>query len=361
MTSQKLHLTKAAIEALPPVTRDTLIHDASQPGLALRCSPSGRKTFIVYRWHDGKPVKQKIGVWPSWSVAAARERARAIITELDTGGAPPPDTTLATLITDYTKHLRAQGARHPTYLEDLVRLHTPAGWLGRSAVSITRQDVVERHQTIATGAGPVAAARWVKALRSCYRHADLPCPATKVRINDSRPRSRFATKEEMARIETALATMSQQWQDYFHMLMYTGARRANVAAMRYENIHGATWLIPAKTFKTGEATEVHLLPQALEIIERRRGRSPWVFPADSKLGHIVEPYYAWQDVLERAQVKGLTIHDLRRTFAVRLVEAGLSLPIISKALGHRSPATTMRVYALATPDAYKSALDKVFG
>ena len=42
----------------------------------------------------------------------------------------------------------------------------------------------------------------------------------------------------------------------------------------------------------------------------------------------------------RAGVEDVTIHDLRRTFGSYLAGSGVSLPIIGRALGHATPAST---------------------
>jgi integrase len=60
----------------------------------------------------------------------------------------------------------------------------------------------------------------------------------------------------------------------------------------------------------------------------------------------------------RVGLRDLTIHDLRRTVAVRLVSAGASLPVIGAALGHRNLKTTQQVYALATRDDVRAAMER---
>ena len=45
---------------------------------------------------------------------------------------------------------------------------------------------------------------------------------------------------------------------------------------------------------------------------------------------------------EQARIKDLRPHDLRRTFASRMLDAGCDLSLLQKAMGHSSPATTAR-------------------
>lgn len=52
-------------------------------------------------------------------------------------------------------------------------------------------------------------------------------------------------------------------------------------------------------------------------------------------------------------------HDLRHTFAVEMIRAGVDIETVSKWLGHFDPGFTLRVYADMTPDMRQSAADKL--
>jgi len=67
---------------------------------------------------------------------------------------------------------------------------------------------------------------------------------------------------------------------------------------------------------------------------------------------------AFENACERTGIKNLRFHDLRHTFATRLVLAGVDLATVSKLLGHSSIQMTMR-YAHPTPEALKNAVSKL--
>jgi len=67
---------------------------------------------------------------------------------------------------------------------------------------------------------------------------------------------------------------------------------------------------------------------------------------------------AFNNACRRAGIKNLRFHDLRHTFATRLVLAGVDLATVSKLLGHSSIQMTMR-YAHPTPEALKNAVNKL--
>jgi integrase len=65
---------------------------------------------------------------------------------------------------------------------------------------------------------------------------------------------------------------------------------------------------------------------------------------------------AFKLACQRANIKNLRFHDLRHTFATRLVLSGVDLATVSKLLGHSSIQMTMR-YSHPTPEALKKAVD----
>ena len=64
---------------------------------------------------------------------------------------------------------------------------------------------------------------------------------------------------------------------------------------------------------------------------------------------------AFYNACHRAGIKNLRFHDLRHTFATRLVLSGIDLASVSKLLGHSTIHMTMR-YSHPTPEALKSAV-----
>ena len=86
---------------------------------------------------------------------------------------------------------------------------------------------------------------------------------------------------------------------------------------------------------------------AVGILRRRledRNGSAWVFPADTKSGHVVDPRKSWARVLRRSGIRDLRPHDLRRTLGSWQAIDGASLQIIGQTLGHSDSKATS-VYA----------------
>jgi integrase len=84
---------------------------------------------------------------------------------------------------------------------------------------------------------------------------------------------------------------------------------------------------------------------------------------DTKLGRAVpydNPFGAWDTTRTRVGLADVNLHDLRHTFASRLVMRGVPLLTVSKLLGHSNITMTMR-YAHLAPDAYDAAIDLLEG
>ncbi len=102
-------LTKRFVDALKPVSRDTLFRDDDLTGFALRVKPTGVRTWLIqYRNASGRTRKLALGKVGVLTPEEARQRARQRLGEV-AGGADPSATrsaargamTVATLCEDY--------------------------------------------------------------------------------------------------------------------------------------------------------------------------------------------------------------------------------------------------------------------
>jgi len=180
---------------------------------------------------------------------------------------------------------------------------------------------------------------------------------------DEVPRSRFLLPEEIDRFRNALEQEPPIMRDFFWMCLLTGARRGNVASMRWDKIDMqlAIWTIPAADFKNRSEHIIALSQAALAVLQRRANApvtSAWVFPSKGKTGHIVEPKRAWARVMKRSGLDDVRIHDLRRTVGSYLAIQGADGFLIAKILGHKDLRSTA-VYARLNLDPARKALERI--
>jgi integrase len=194
-----------------------------------------------------------------------------------------------------------------------------------------------------------------------------PNPAHGVQKFQEQSRDRFLSADELGRFLAALDDLATpaSARDYFTLLLLTGARRNNVRSMRWDDLDlaAATWRIPAEQSKNATPMILPLAPEAVALLEKRKAnvKGEFVFPSiglrvKSKSGHLDNHYAAWCDVLERAKIDNLHLHDLRRTLGSWLAIGGQSMPVIAKALGHRNTATTA-IYARLSIDPVRQGVN----
>ena len=164
----------------------------------------------------------------------------------------------------------------------------------------------------------------------------------------------------LSRPESLNNEPNEVFRDFFYICLLTGARRRNVQSMHWNdiNFHRSEWLI--KDTKNGESQIVPLSSQSLIILKQlhKDKNSEWVFPSSfSKSGHIEEPKKAWKNLLERADIKDLRIHDLRRTLGSWQAATGANSYIIGKSLGHKTQQATA-IYARLNTDPVRESVNR---
>lgn len=66
-----------------------------------------------------------------------------------------------------------------------------------------------------------------------------------------------------------------------------------------------------------------------------------------------------EKILNRAGIKGATMHTLRHTYATRCFEAGVDIKAISEQLGHKNVKTTYNIYVHLMDDTKEKEIDKL--
>jgi integrase/recombinase XerD len=130
------------------------------------------------------------------------------------------------------------------------------------------------------------------------------------------------------------------------MTMYGGGLRITEACqLQPGNIDSKRMLI--HVLGKGDRERYTILPQRLlEFLRqywRQRHPKDWVFPSDSKQGHIKPDSVrnVFHKALTAAHIhKPLSPHSLRHGFATHLLETGVDIKVIQELLGHKSLRTT---------------------
>jgi integrase len=377
--SEEISFTAARLEKItcPAGQERVWTRDAKCPGLQLMTTSAGTKAFYLRRKVNGRSERIRLGEYPALSIDEARNCVARLSGQIASGDNPADDRRarrgeitlddlFARYIDDYAK------AHKRTWQDDQEQFDRYLSeWKSRRLSSITRHDVQTLHATIGKQ-HKYAANRLLALLSAVYNFApDIGYagtnPAKGIKRFRENSRERFLQPDEMPRFLAALDDHPDQLiADVFRVLLFTGARRSNVQAMRWADVSfgSRTWTIPHEQAKGGDAMTVYLSDAALAVLRRRWSERTegdlYVFPGYGKTGHIVELKAAWKEILNRAKVEGVRVPARRRTYGSWLPAGGASLPMIGKALGHKSQQTTA-IYARLNINPIKGIVDTATG
>ncbi len=401
--TQKL-LKRVLDAALPLPDGAYCIWDTEVKGFRVRVRKSGRKTFELYYRTGRRQRLLVIGDYGPFTVDQARDVAKDAKRSAEKGGDPQHEKktkrdapTIADLIQLYLTEGRIDkpNKRESSWATDErdLRCHVKPLLGIRAPHELTRTDIARwqadvrnfktartekmgfRRKSVVKG-GPKIASRATRTLSAMFnwaikREIIEKNPAAGVETMPDTKRERFLTHEEAINLFATIDEMEQcgelpdQHADLFRMLALTGARLAEVRDLAWAEIDFARRMIVLqpdrhKTGRTGKKI-INLNAPAMEIVQRRKNATAWVFPkAPPFEGPVETPRRFWRAVITRAKCPDLRIHDLRHTFASLLIRDGHSLAFVQKALGHSRPEVTAR-YAHLQDEATRAAFDHVGG
>jgi len=397
--AQRIELTKTSINAipLPPRGQRATVYDTKVQRLAVRVTDAGKRTYYVVQRTATRVVWVRVGTFPDITVEQARKLASSIVGAFADGKDPTAtkreeraQITLGEAFEQYmARHIAAKRKRTGDDLRQMwerclgtlpdvpkkkharPRSKHPGGvdWQRRKLNSIDRADVTALHHALGKTT-PIVANRVVELLSAIYNWARkdggaaVANPAAEIAGFDEQERDRFLQAGELPKFFTALAEdTSEDFRHFVLLSLLTGARRGNVLAMRWAALDKdeCVWHIPADEAKAGVALSLPLVPDAMAILQERKVRAAedaiYVFPAASASGHMTPPKKRWAQLLKRAELKELRLHDLRRSLGSWQSKTGASLTIVGKSLGHRSPSTTA-IYARLDMDPVRQSVER---
>lgn len=341
-----IKFTLRSLDQLKPEAKEVIYHDITCPGLGLRLSPKGKRTFFAMISQKRRKLETQL-----------LETARRMTRELQNNPADRSSTDF-TLLAIFDLWMKNKAKPHKrTWERDQSRFtQYLEPWSKRKISKIQKVEVTELHNKIHETNGPYAANDTIAFLSSLYSYAENfdfegRNPCRHIERFPEQERERFLTPEEFPRWYKAVQELRVSVsRDFFMLCIWTGVRRECVLGMRWDQVDLAAkiWTIPREADKGKRDLLVYLSDEALSVLEirKRTSKSDWVLPSPngSSSGHYADPKSAWKSVLSRSGISNLRIHDLRRTLGSWMAENNTSLAIIGKTLGHKSLQAT-RIYA----------------
>lgn len=344
----KRALTDAAVERIKPPKVGQQDHfDAGFPGLALRVSHGGRKSWTMFYRAAGRQRRLTLGVYPGTSLAEAREAWRKLQKDLEAGrdpqaarARPAPSTLFSDVATEWLRRDQQSNKSHDE-VERIVNRELVPAWGTRQIKTIDRRDVLDLVDEIVDRGSPTMARRTLAYVHRLFRWAvgrgivasnpaaNLPKPGAEVR------RDRVLSDKELKAIWGAADALGVPFGPAIKLLILTGCRREEIGALRWSEITDNTIHLAGDRTKNREKHLIPLSKPSQAILEG----VPRIKDVDLVFSTTGEtPVSGWSRAKGQLDslsgVKGWRIHDLRRTVATGLQRLGIRLEVIEAVLGH---------------------------
>lgn len=169
-------------------------------------------------------------------------------------------------------------------------------------------------------------------------------PVSKIKFFSEKDtlKERILSREEEDRLlETSIAHLKS----ILIVALNTGMRLGEILSLNWGQVDFEKKMIRVEKTKSGEIRYINMNTTLKEELKRIRaeGESTVYTFTNSKTG---KPFTtvktAFKAACRRAGIKGLRFHDLRHTFASRLVESGVDLITVRDLLGHSTVKVTER-------------------
>jgi integrase len=350
----------------PPKTGQEDHFDQGYPGLSLRVSYGGTRTFVLFYRFNGKVRRLTLGPLRVLregekqpepirgrpiTLAGARQLWREAREDVQAGRDLAAISSRKVGVSDFETvakdWLKRDQRSKLSYkeVERIVDKHLIPAWGQRDIASIERRDVLDLIDAIAD-AGKETLSRRVQAyIHRLFRWyigrvgpekfgsnpaADLPKHGEEVR------RDRVLDDNELASVWKAADQMGWPYGVAVQLLILTGQRRGKISAMCWSDIKDGIWEIPYKQREKGTGRTLELPPLALSLLEN----SPRIDGCDLVFTmNGIAPINGWNSAKKRIDKivhldEHWTWHDLRRTASTGMNTIGIDPHIVEAVLGH---------------------------
>lgn len=353
----KSKITQALVErGLTPERGKSVLHaDTEMRGFYLIVTPT-KRSFYVQSLVNGKQVRTKLGDHPSMDAKQARDLARKTLVEMRGGANPNEERRKAkargiTLRDALDLHLAAKPLS-PRTKEDYrycCDQYLP-DWLDKALAELgaDRAGVRERHRRITEKHGASTADTVFRIFRAVYNrglreHPELPGnPTANVDYHGLRRRKVDSNADKLKAWGKAVLALHPVRRDLHLFMILTGMRRTSACEARIGDLDLGTKRLHVPKPKGGaqRAFDLPLSGPLADLLGQRQSesprlhrKSPWLFPADSKSGHVAE--------VAQHELDGLTGHALRHTYATLALQAGVPIAELKFLLNHAAGNVTM--------------------
>lgn len=352
--------------------------DSEVVGLKLAVTKTGRKFF----WHRyrfrGTKRMMRLGEYPSLTVSQARQMVHdnknLLGRDLDPADERNRRRGVPTLAEFGEQEYLPYARQHKrSWKDDESKLRGEVGQLlGHVQLTdISTRDVMQLHASVRGRASAATANRYLILLSRMFNlaiqwgHLERNPAKGVQKYREAGPRRRFLSGEELTAFLAAIdAEGDRITANALKLLLLTGLRsKSELFSLPWSEVDLAKGTVRLLHTKNGSVRTVALNSSALALLTKIRSEAdpacPWVFPARSGGGHLVDIRKPLLRAMERAGITDLRPHDLRRSFGSLAVNAGVDIYQVKDLLGHSSVAVTQKVYAHLLQGTLRTASEAV--
>ncbi len=272
-----------------------------------------------------------------------------------------PQDTLKKLLPSFTTHLEEKGRSPSTVLAYRADLEQLIAFLQEKNKVLPEQTTATdletfRDSLLSQKYTPKSVSRKLNAIKTFFRYL---VSDKKISSNPSEtvshPKIEMSIPKFLSPIEyRALRDVVRddiRVSAIIELILQTGLRISEVANLKSDNVKADSQKVEA--YATQPERTIPLNKPAREAIDsylkiRPKSDSPYVFVSKNGKPLAVRNIRAAIDrYMQRAEIPGYSVNDLRTTFIVENLKAGVDLILLSQVVGHRRLSTTERYLELA--------------
>jgi len=335
--------------------------------------PKGSGIWWIH-YHDATGKKHRERVGPK---SLARKLYEKRKTEIREARYFPPERRRPILVReildDYRERLKTCGRSIEKGQASWRRLYET--FRDKPAESVLPQEIETFKISLAESLSPAFVNHHLQILRAAYNWAARNekighYPFRNVSLfKPNNIRARYLTEEEEGKLLPALPPYLRP---LITVAIHTGLRRGELLTLSWNDVDFTARVITMRKSKSGYGRHIPMNDVAFETLGRLylersedgagNGRVPQapkglVFTGREG-GYLQNLNRYWYKALRKAGLRDFRFHDLRHTFASRLVMRAVDLYTVQTLLGHRTSAMVQR-YAHLSPDHLRKAVERL--
>ena len=400
----RVRLTAGRVDAFtcPAGKSQAFLWDTEAPALALRVTPTGRKTYVFESRLNGATLRLSIGTAADWPLEKARGEAQRLKVLVDSGTDPRElerqqqaaqaaeraaavakvkadkvaAVTVGEVWADYLEKRRPfwGDLHYRDHIDKAKAGGLPSGRRGGGkqltkpgplaalmplALKDLDQATIERWAADEGKTRP-SSARLAWRLLTVFLTWCAEQPEYAALLPDKNPAKTKKAREALGKPGTKSDVLQrEQLAAWFaavrqiqnpviaaclQMMLLTGARPGEVLALRWEDVN-TQWKGISIRDKVEGTREIPATPYMLHLLAALPRRNEWVFSSPtSASGCLTEPNNPHTRACAAAGLEGLTLHGLRRSFASLTEWLEVPAGVVAQIQGHKPSATAEKHY-----------------